>query len=508
MLFQNKLYGKFTESLKAVVPIMTIMLILSLCIAPIPSGILLGFMFGGLFVIIGMTLFSLGAELAMGPMGQYLGTRITRTKKLWLILLFAFVLGFMITISEPDLQVLAGQIASVPDTVLIVAVAVGVGLFLVIAMLRIFFGISLSILLFVLYVVVFLLAAFVPESFLAIAFDSGGVTTGPMTVPFIMAFGIGISAIRSDKHAANDSFGLVSLSSVGPVLAVLFLGLVFHRGTLSYEFPVISNVSQSTELSEIFLKSIPIYLRQVAAALIPVAVFFFVFLLFCPGIQKKNMTRILVGLVYTFTGLVVFLLGVNAGFMPAGYYFGRTLGSYSYQWVVIPIGMVIGFFIVRAEPAVHVLMNQVEELTDGDISGRTLQTCLSIGMSGSVALSMIRVLTGIPILWFLIPGYGIALILAFFVPKIFTAIAFDSGGVVSGPMTATFLLPFAIGTCRSAGGNVVTDAFGVVAMVAMTPLITIQILGMIYRFGRTARFSSEGRENQFDQTSDYTIIEF
>ena len=508
-LYGSKLHDKFKEAVQAVLPIMGIVLILSFTVAPVPSGILLGFLFGGLLVVFGMQFFSLGAELAMAPMGEYLGARITRTKKLWLILLLAFVLGFMITISEPDLQVLAEQVPAFPNLLLICTVGVGVGLFLVVALLRIFFSMPIRTLLLIFYGIVFVLALFVPKEFLAVAFDSGGVTTGPMTVPFIMAFGIGISTIRSDRHAENDSFGLVALCSIGPVLAVMILSIVFRSAVAEYSTGIIQNVQHSRELAGMFVAALPEQLKDIGVALIPIAVFFFVFVLIFRGLGKAKLNRIGIGLVYTFSGLVIFLLGVNVGFMPAGIYFGERLGALPENWVVIPIGMLIGYFIVRAEPAVYVLMKQVEDMTDGGITGKSLQTCLSAGIAVSVGISMVRVLTGIPVMTILLPGYGIALLLSFFTPKLFTAIAFDSGGVASGPMTATFLLPFAIGVCNSVKGNVVTDAFGLVAMVAMTPLITIQILGLVYRFsGVKGRPAGAAVPDMFGELPEDAIIEF
>ena len=400
-------------------------------------------MIGAVFVIIGMLFFSMGAEMSMSPMGERVGGSMLKTKKLWVILLLGFFLGVIITISEPDLQVLAAQVPSVPNMVLILSVAAGVGAFLVVALLRILFGIALAPLLVVFYGVIFVIAWFVPDNFLAVAFDSGGVTTGPMTVPFIMALGVGISAIRNDKHAENDSFGLVALCSIGPVLAVL--------------------------------------LKEIAGSLLPIVFFFGIFQFVSIQLHKKTLIKICVGLLYTYVGLVLFLTGANVGFIPAGNYLGTVMASLPCPWILVPVGMVIGYFIVKAEPAVYVLMKQVEELTDGEISGKAMQISLSVGVAASVGLSMLRVLTGIPIMYFLIPGYAIALFLTLFVPKIFTAIAFDSGGVASGPMTATFLLPLAQGACTAVGGDVVKDAFGVVAMVAMTPLITLQVLGLIYK---------------------------
>ena len=463
------------------VPIIAIVLLLSVSVAPIPNSILLSFLFGGVLLIIGMMFFTLGAELAMEPMGQQVGGRLTKTRKLWLILLSGFVLGVLITVSEPDLQVLANQVQSIPNNVLILSVAGGVGLFLVLALLRMLLGVRLRTMLLAFYLIVFGLVFFAPADFMAVAFDSGGVTTGPMTVPFIMAFGIGISSIRSDGKAADDSFGLISLCSVGPIIAVLILSLIYRPDSAAYEAAVMPDAANSVEMARDFLGVFPTYLKEIAVALLPITGFFAVFQLFLLRLGRQTLLRIGVGLLYTYVGLVLFLTGVNAGFMPAGTYLGQTLAGLEYRWIIVPLGMLIGFFIVKAEPAVYVLMRQVEELTSGAVSGATLQRSLSIGVAASVGLAMTRVLTGISVLWLVIPGYAIALGLTFAVPDMFTGIAFDSGGVASGPMTATFLLPFATGACLSVGGDVVTDAFGVVAMVAMTPLISIQILGVLYR---------------------------
>lgn len=452
---------KFNETLKAVFPILAIVLLLCFTIAPIPPSILMAFLIGAVMLIFGMLLFNVGVDLSMTTMGERVGTIVTKSKKLLIIVFIGFIMGFIITISEPDLQVLAEQVPSIPNMTLILSVAAGVGAFLVIALLRMLFGIGLSYLLLFFYGIVFLLTFFVPKDFLAVAFDSGGVTTGPMTVPFIMSFGVGIAAIRSDKHAADDSFGLVSLCSVGPILAVLILGMIFNPGqseAVSESIPVIDN---TVDLWRMFTKGIPTYLKEMAVSLLPIVFFFGVFQLISRDINKNSLIRIGIGLVYTYVGLVLFLTGVNVGFMPAGNYLGQTLAGLSYAWIIIPIGMIIGYFIVLAEPAVFVLTKQVEEMTSGAISAKAMGTSLSIGVSVSVGIAMIRVLTGISIMWFVVPGYAIALILTFFVPKIFTAIAFDSGGVASGPMTATFLLPL--------------------AMVAMTPLITIQVMGMAFK---------------------------
>ena len=432
------------------VPIIAIVLILSFTIAPVPPGILMAFIIGAILLVVGMMFFTLGAEMSMTPMGERIGTRIAQSKRLPVIIGLCFVLGFIITISEPDLQVLAGQVPSVSNMTLILAVAVGVGIFLVAAVLRMLFSKPLSYMLLIFYPVVFILTFFVSKDFLAIAFDSGGVTTGPMTVPFIMA--------------------------------VLLLGIIYHPQGGSYSETVIPDAETSVALWKLFESGIPHYMKEIGGSLLPIILFFTFFQVVSLKLKKKTLIKILVGILYTYIGLVLFLTGVNVGFMPVGNYLGQVISGLPYRWVIIPIGMLIGYFIVKAEPAVYVLMEQVEELTSGAIPGKAMGYSLSLGVAFSLGLAMIRVLTGISILWFLVPGYALALILTLFVPKKFTAIAFDSGGVASGPMTATFLLPFAQGACEAVGGNVVTDAFGVVAMVAMTPLITIQILGVVYQY--------------------------
>ncbi len=476
-----KLREKLMEALNAVLPILAIVLVLCFTIAPISPSILLCFLLGAAMIIVGIMFFTLGAEMSMTPMGERVGTAITKRRSLPFLIAVGFVLGFIITISEPDLQVLAQQVPSIPNMALIVAVAVGVGVFLVVALLRMLLGVPLPPLLTALYLLVFALTLFVPPSFIAVAFDSGGVTTGPMTVPFIMALGVGISAIRNDRHAADDSFGLVALCSVGPILAVLILGMIYNPSESAYAPPVLPEVSDSAELWRLFSVGLPTYLEEMARSLLPIVIFFGIFQITMLKLTRRSLVKIIVGLLYTYIGLVLFLTGANVGFMPAGNYLGQVMASLPYRWIIIPVGMLIGYFIVKAEPAVYVLNRQVEEVTDGAISAQAMGASLSVGVAVSIGLAMLRVLTGTSVLWFLIPGYAIAIGLSFFVPKIFTAIAFDSGGVASGPMTATFLLPFAQGACIAVGGNIVTDAFGVVAMVAMTPLITIQILGVIYQ---------------------------
>lgn len=453
---------------------------MSVTLVPMEIGTLALFLTGAALLIVGMGFFQLGAEMAMTPLGQGVGGRIIKSKRMILIVLVSFLMGVIITIAEPDLQVLANQVASIPNPVLIWTVAVGVGLFLVVAVLRILFHISLSKMLLVFYILLFVLSFFSPDSFTSVAFDSGGVTTGPMTVPFIMALGVGFSASRSDREGASDSFGLVALCSIGPILMVLLLGIFYNPTDAAYTAAEIISISTTQDVMGQFVSALPQYGKEVLISILPVAGVFLVFQLFTRNFHKRQVLKIVVGFVYTILGLVLFLTGVNVGFAPVGSLLGSGLADSSFKWILIPIGIVIGYYIVKAEPAVQVLNKQVEDLTGGTISRRMMNTALSAGVACAVALAMVRVLTGINIYWILIPGYAIALILSRLVPSVFVGIAFDSGGVASGPMTSTFLLPLAMGACSAVGGNIVTDAFGVVALVAMAPLIAIQIMGLIY----------------------------
>ena len=469
------------ESLTSVLPIMLIVLALGFTIAPVPNNAMMAFLLGGVLLILGMGLFTLGSEMSMIPLGQAVGSEITRRKKVWIITVVGFLIGMIITVAEPDLQVLANQVPAIENNVIIWSVAVGVGVFLVIALLRIVLGIQLRWLLIGFYAIVFTLAMFVSPDFWAVAFDSGGVTTGPMTVPFIMALGVGVCAVRSDKQAGGDSFGLVALCSIGPIITVLILGLLYKPDGSAYTAAVMPDAKDTVEMFDLYLSEIPHYLKETASALLPIGAFLILFQLVTRRLKRKEILHMVIGLVYVYIGLTIFLMGVNVGFMPVGSFLGGSIASHTYNWILIPIAMVIGYFIVQAEPAVHVLNKQVEEITAGSIPAHAMNLALSVGVAISLGLAMIRVLTGISIMWFLVPGYVLSLALSFVVPQIFTSVAFDSGGVASGPMTATFLLPFALGACDAVGGNLVTDAFGVVAMVAMTPLVTIQLLGLSYQ---------------------------
>ncbi|MDR1655043.1 MAG: DUF1538 domain-containing protein [Treponema sp.] len=471
---------KIMEAFASVAPITAIVLIASVVLVPMPAGTILMFLAGAALLVIGMGFFTLGADMAMIPMGEGIGIQLTRSSSLFLTLLVSFIMGFVITMAEPDLQVLAKQVPSVSDMALVATVACGVGIFLVMAVFRILFKIRLSALLIIFYGVVFFISYFTPNSFIPVAFDSGGVTTGPMTVPFILAMGVGVASIRSDKHSQDDSFGLVALCSVGPIMAVLLLGIFFNPEGAAIESNQVPQVNTSREVVEHFAFQLPRYTRETFFALGAVMLFFLAFQLVSRRYKRHQLGRISIGFVYTFIGLVVFMTGVNVGFIPVGQLLGSMLASSEFKWILVPLGVLIGYYIVAAEPAVHVLNKQVEDITSGAIPQQMMKRGLSIGMSIALGVTMVRILTGIPLMYILIPGYTFALILTFFVPPIFTGIAFDSGGVCSGPMTSTFLLPLAMGACEGSGRDLMTDAFGIVAMVAMTPLIIIQLMGILY----------------------------
>lgn len=486
----KKLKEKIDESVSAVLPITVIMLLLSIFVVPMETGTIALFLVGAFMLIIGMAFFQLGAEMSMTPLGEGVGAQIMKTKRLSILVIVCFVMGVIITIAEPDLQVLANQVPSIPNEVLIWTVALGVGLFLVVAVLRIIFKLSLPVLLCVLYVALFLLSFVAPTDFIAVAFDSGGVTTGPMTVPFIMAIGVGLSSTRSDKNGSSDSFGLVSFCSIGPIVMVLLLGIFFHPTGASYNATDIPDVVTMQDVMKQFVHMLPDYAKEVFSSIFPVLLVFLLFQLISRRYHRNQMIKMLMGFLYTIVGLILFLTGVNVGFAPVGSLLGSDLAGQPWKWALIPIGALIGYYIVKAEPAVQVLNKQVEDITNGSISRFAMNLCLSIGVSASVALAMLRVLTGLNIYFLLIPGYIIALVLTRYVPKVFVGIAFDSGGVASGPMTSTFLLPLAMGACTAVGGNVVTDAFGVVAMVAMAPLIAIQIMGALYQMKQKQALSA------------------
>lgn len=430
-------------------------------------------------LVLGIGLFNMGADIAMTPMGAHVGEGLSRQKKLGLLLGVCFVLGMLITIAEPDLQVLANQVSSVMNGKLLVyVVGFGVGAFLVFAILRIVFKVRLSTLLMLFYMLLFALALMLAVNenldLLPMAFDSGGVTTGPITVPFIMALGIGISSVLGDRRSQENSFGMVALCSIGPILAVLLLG-VFASNDLDY---TVTYGSYGEDILGAYLTNLGHTAKEVALALGLIVFFFLLCQIIFLKLSKRKLLRIGTGVVFTYLGLVIFLTGVNVGYMPMGYKMGLQM-SEMHPALLVGLALIIGILVVLAEPAIHVLNTQVEEVTGGYVKKKSMMIGLCIGVGAAIALSVVRIIFDFSLTYYIIPGYFISLALSLFVPPVYTAIAFDSGGVASGPMTSGFILPFAVGVCVSLQGEsaVLRDGFGVVAMVAMAPLITIQLLG-------------------------------
>jgi len=478
------LFSKIKEALVSVLPITLIVLILSLTpIVNLSVTEIVVFAVSAVFLIIGIGMFNLGADLAMTPMGEQVGAGLTKSKKLWLLLSVSFVMGLLITVAEPDLSVLAGQVesAGINGTLLIFTVGIGVGIFLLISILKIVFKKNLATLLMFFYMALFMLSAILIENgklnFLPMAFDSGGVTTGPITVPFIMALGVGVALTVGGRNSSENSFGLIALCSIGPMLAVLVLALTSGNGNPIFELNLLDYEVTSklgVELISIILDTV----IEVIKALGLIIVFFVILQITVLKLPKNRIKKMIVGIIYTFFGLVIFLSAVSVGFLPIGFKLGQEIASYN-KVVLIIFAFIIGFVVVLAEPAVHVLNKQVEDITGGLVTKRSMLIALSIGVGVSIGLSIIRIIFDFSILYYLVPGYCISLGLSFFVPKMYTAIAFDSGGVASGPLTSSFILPLAIGACTALHGasEILSLAFGVVSMVAMTPLITIQALG-------------------------------
>ena len=476
----KELRSKIVEALISALPITAIVYVVA--ILPwfnFSATTLIAFGIGAVMLILGIGLFNLGADLAMTPMGTHVGAGLSKQRKLWLLLIVCFVLGMLITIAEPDLQVLAKQVAGVMDgTLLVYVVGIGVGAFLIVAILRIVFKRRLSNILSIFYMLLFALALLLVvnerQDLLPMAFDSGGVTTGPITVPFIMALGVGISSVLGDKHSQENSFGLVALCSIGPILAVLLLG-VFSRGELNYtaDFPLVEG-----SILDAYLTNMGHVAKEVAVALGMIVVFFLICQFAFLKLPRRRLVKIGLGVVFTYVGLVLFLTGVNVGFMPVGYHLGLQMGNIP-PALLVGFALAMGVLVVLAEPAIHVLNGQVEDITGGYITKKSMLIGLCIGVGSAIALAVVRIIFDFSLVYYIVPGYFISLLLSLVVPPMYTAVAFDSGGVASGPMTSGFILPFAIGVCVGIQGEsaVLRDAFGVVALVAMAPLITIQLLG-------------------------------
>ena len=491
---KEKLLNNFKESVSAVLPIAILAIILSF-IFSVDKEVIFAFIIGIFLLVIGMTFFTTGANMAMITIGEMIGKSLMKQKKKWVVILVTFLIGFIITIAEPDLTVLAQQITSVPNIIIIIFVSLGLGLFLIISVLRIIKNISFQSIVMLAILLIIGLLYFTPKAFIPMAFDSGGVTTGPISVPLIVALGYGITSMI--KSSCNeDRFGLCGIASLGPVIIILILSL-FYPMSSSYD---VAAFNETMPIVDRLVNSFNNNFSGVCLSILPIILVIIVYQFLTKKLKKIDVAKMSVGIVFTFIGLIVFLTGVNLGFLQIGYDLGVHISLSNYQHILIPIGMIFGFIIVNAEPALRILNQQISDLTEGSLRADTIKYCLAIGISIAVGLSLLRIYYQIPISYFLIPGYIIVCLLTYFSPKVFTSIAFDIAGASSGPLTTSFLLPICIGACEALGGEILVDAFGVVALVAMTPLITIQLLGTIYQ--------TKQRRSLLAKEFNETIVEF
>lgn len=490
---KNALLTKLKESFFSILPITLIVFLLGVTFVPLPGQTLLNFGISCVLLMVGIALFTLGADTAMLPIGQHMGGYLSKKNKPWLMIVFCFLLGIIITIAEPDLSVLADQVSGVNSWVFIIAVSVGVGLFLVLGLLRIIFKWKFNIVIALSYLLVFVFAIFVNSGIIPLSFDSGSVTTGPISVPFIMAFGVGLASVRA-HGSKEDSFGLIGFASAGPILVVMILMCALGVTDGS---PVVSG-----DLT--FVQALPIYLKDVAIILLPIALCFVIFQIFALKLPKHEIGRIIIGLLYTFFGIVIFLVGVNVGFLPVGKLIGAGIAG-EYTWLLIPMCIIIGFCMAMVEPAVQVLAKQIEQITDGIVYRRTMILCIATGVAIALGLCAIRILTHISILWILVPAYVLAIVLSFVAPKLFVGIAYDSGGVATGAVATTFALPMMIGACATLGGNIMLDAFGTLAFCAIAPIIVVLVFGVIYKI---ATSKSKLKDENLEGLKRIDIIEY
>ncbi|AFL99461.1 MULTISPECIES: DUF1538 domain-containing protein [Desulfitobacterium] len=481
------LLEKLKEVLISVGPIVILVLALNFTIVPMEPLLVFRFLLGALFIVLGLSIFLFGVDIGISKIGTLMGGALAKSNRLWIIVVAGLLLGFFISIAEPDLHILAGQVGMVTSGVIsklsiVVVVSIGIAVMLTSGLVRIIYNIPLYKLLTVLYLIILGLSFFTSSEFLAISFDASGATTGALTVPFMLALALGVSSLKKDgKASEKDSFGLVAVTSTGAIIAVMMMSI------LSEQDKITGSLQESTQVSASFLApfidKLPTIAFEIFIALLPVILMFFVFQKVSFKISPKAFRKVLKGLVYTFIGLVLFLTGVNAGFMEVGSKIGYNVAVMDNKFIIISIGFILGLVVILAEPAVYVLTHQIEDVTSGYVKRPVVLIALSIGVAFAVSLSMIRILIpGLQLWHFLLPGYVVSILMMYFVPKLFVGMAFDAGGVASGPMTATFILAFAQGAAEAVeGANVMVDGFGIIAMVAMTPIIALQTLGFIFK---------------------------
>lgn len=481
----NILAKKFKDVLSSVLPITLIVVLLHFTVVPLESSMFFRFILGSIFIILGLGIFLFGAEIGISPIGNLMGGTIAQTNNPYFVAALGFILGFFINVAEPDIQILADQVSKasggiLSSSLILIVVSTGVGIMVAIGLLRIVYEKPLNKLFTIVYIFIFSLGIWATEEFLAISVDASGATTGAMTTPFILALGLGVSQLKGGKTSEEDSFGLVGLASAGPIFAIMILNIVSGLRDIQGE---IETFIPHTSIWEPYFQEIPLRMKESIFTLLPLLIIFAIFNYHKFKLERKNKNNIYKGLAYTYTGLTLFLVGVNAGFMEVGRVMGHEIASLPYPWLLPMIGFLLGMVVVLAEPAVYVLTEQVEEVTAGHIKRKVILIALSMGIAFAVALSMLRIMIpGLKLWHFLLPGFAFAAFLSYKVPPIFVGIAYDSGGVASGPMTATFILAFAQGAANAIPtANVLIDGFGVIAMVAMTPLVAIQVLGLLFK---------------------------
>lgn len=473
----GQLKNDLKESFKIILPIIILVFLLNMFVS-FPSSLIISFLFSSVLLILGTSLFTFGADLSMVIIGERLGNKLVKSKKVWIILIACFIIGTIVTIAEPDLKVLADQVISIPNHILILTISIGVGISLLLSALKSIYSWDLNKLLFIGYTIVLILMLFVPQNFIPLAFDSGGITTGTISIPFILTLGVGLTVNRTDKKAKENSFGLVALCSIGPIISMFLLGLLYdYSGSYNINNLIRTDITYINYLNQLFIST-----KDVLISILPIIAVFIFFQAFTKDISKTEMRKIIFGLIVMLIGLILFFVAVNVGFIDMGYYIGKYLTISNYSYLLIPFVVLISYFISIAEPAVLVLNEQVENITEGSISKKTMNVSLAVGVCIATFLSIIRVLTNTSFLYYIIPGQILALILMLFTPKVFTAIAFDAGGATGGTLTAAFLLPITIGVCMATNSDILTNAFGLAALISLAPLITIQIVGIIYSY--------------------------
>lgn len=479
------LQEKFKEVAQTLLPVFILVLLLCFTIVDVESDIIIRFVIGSIMLLLGLTIFLWGVDLSMNPIGELMSEEIATSRKISKIAILSFILGFLITVAEPDLLVLGDQIeqasgGTMNSSFIVYMVSIGVGFMISLGVFRLLRDKpSFSMFMTITYAAILVLALFVAEEFLAISFDASGATTGALTTPFILAISLGLSKVKGGKNSEENSFGLVGVMSSGPILAIMLISILSGQKNIQGD---VGQFVPTKGIIEPILDILPHVLLESLVALLPIVALFFIYNFVKFKRDKEQLGGIIKGLVFTLIGLTLFLTGVNSGFMDMGRILGMELAGMA-PWILVGVAFVIGLIVVLVEPAVHVLGEQIEEVTSGHIPVKLIRMTLSLGVGTAIALSMVRILVPEVKLWyFLLPGFAIAILLSFRVDPIFVGIAYDAGGVASGPMTATFVLAFAQGAAdMTPTANVLIDGFGVIAMVAMAPVVSIMILGTAFK---------------------------